>query len=348
MIDPELLRRAFQSLEVAIAVARPESGKIIFENAKFFQWFGPKDDADAPIWTRFAPAETKRAQESIAQKRACTWQAEVKTGPRQVSLAVDIRLLEEEGVDSLMVFQAQNISKQKEAEYMLDSYSKMSEKNAKELSREKERVEKLLLNIMPRSVYEEMRDYGSTTPHRFDAASVLMLDFVGFTNMAVSRDPGTLISELNDIFSAFDRIVDLFDCQPLKTIGGGYVAVSGVPEATPDHARNLAKVALRMRRYLERRNAAHPVQWLCRIGIATGPVIGSVVGIQKYVYDIFGYAPNLAARLEAQSAPMEISINKELYELLGDDFAVTPRGDTELKGFGSMPIYTLELEHPTR
>jgi adenylate cyclase len=347
MIDPVLLRSALQSLEVAVAVARPESGTIIFENAKFFLWFEPKDDVDAPIWTRLVSAQAKRAQECIAQKRAFTWQTEIQAGPRQVSLAVEIRLLEEEGADPLVLFQAQNISKQKEAEYMLDSYSKMAEKNAKELSREKERVEKLLLNIMPRSVYEELRDYGSTTPHRFDAGSVLMLDFVGFTDMAVSRDPGTLISELNDIFSAFDRIVDLFDCERIKTIGDGYVAVSGLPEATPDHARNLAKVALRMRRYLERRNAAHPVQWLCRIGIATGPVIGSVVGIQKYVYDIFGYAPNLAARLEAQSAPMGISINKELYELLGDDFTVTPRGETELKGFGMMPIYSLEFEHPT-
>src|SRR5690606_22772047 len=115
-----------------------------------------------------------------------------------------------------------NISKRKEAEYMLDSYSKMSERNAKELQREKERVEKLLLNIMPRPVYEELRDYGTTTPVRFDAASVLMLDFVGFTEMAVSRDPSALISELNDIFSAFDRIVELFNCERIKTIGDGY------------------------------------------------------------------------------------------------------------------------------
>jgi adenylate cyclase len=345
MIDPVLLRRALQSLEVAVAVARPESGTIIFENAKFFLWFEPKDDVDAPIWTRFASNEAKRAQESIAQKQACTWQMEVQAGPRQVCLDIEVRLLEEEGADPLILFQARNISKQKEAEYMLDSYSKMAEKNAKELNREKERVEKLLLNIMPRSVYEEMRDYGSTTPQRFDAASVLMLDFVGFTDMAVSRDPSALITELNDIFSAFDRIVDLFNCERIKTIGDGYVAVSGLPEATTDHARNLAKVALRMRRYLERRNAAHPVKWRCRIGIATGPVIGSVVGIQKYVYDIFGYAPNLAARLEAQSAPMEISINEALYELLGDDFSVTTRGETELKGFGMMPVYALEFEH---
>jgi adenylate cyclase len=345
MIDPVFLRRALQTLDVAIAVAQPENGTIIFENAKFFLWFAPKEDVDGSIWSRLPPAEARLAQDCIAQKRAFTWQEEVQAGPRKVSIAAEMRLLEEEGADPLILFQAQNISKQMEAEYMLDSYSKMAEKNAKELSREKERVEKLLLNIMPRSVYEEMRDYGSTTPQRFDAASVLMLDFVGFTDMAVSRDPSALITELNDIFSAFDRIVDLFNCERIKTIGDGYVAVSGLPEATADHAQNLAKVALRMRRYLERRNAAHAVTWRCRIGIATGPVIGSVVGIQKYVYDIFGYAPNLAARLEAQSAPMAISINKALYQLLGDDFLVTPRGETELKGFGVMPIYTLEFEH---
>jgi adenylate cyclase len=127
MIDPALLRRVLQSLDVAIAVARPENGTIIFENAKFFLWFAPQDDVDALIWTRLASREVKRAQECIAQKQAFTWQTEIQAGPRQVSLAAEIRLLEEEGVDSLILFQAQNISKQKEAEYMLDSYSKMSE-----------------------------------------------------------------------------------------------------------------------------------------------------------------------------------------------------------------------------
>jgi class 3 adenylate cyclase len=197
---------------------------------------------------------------------------------------------------------------------------------------------------MPRSVYEEMKDFGTTTPQRFDAASVLMLDFVGFTSMAVSRDPAAIVAELNDIFSAFDRIVELFGCERIKTIGDAYVAVSGLPEANPDHATNIARVALRMRRYLERRNASHPNQWRCRVGIATGPVIGSLVGIQKYVYDIFGPAVNLAARLEQFSEPMRITLPAATADLIRNDFVVAPKGEFEIKGFDTLPLFSLEDE----
>jgi len=193
-------------------------------------------------------------------------------------------------------------------------------------------------------VYEEMRDYGTSTPQRFECASVLMLDFVDFTEMAVSQDPSAIIAELNDIFSAFDRIVEMFGCERIKTIGDAYMAVSGVPEATSDHAQNIAKVALRMRRYLEKRNAAHPAEWLCRIGINSGPLIGSIVGVQKYVYDIFGPGVNLAARMETYSDPMRITLSEETYELIRDDFLCSERGEFEVKGFGSMRLYDLEGE----
>jgi class 3 adenylate cyclase len=220
----------------------------------------------------------------------------------------------------------------------------MSEKHTRELTREKERVEKLLLNIMPRSVYEEMKDFGTTTPQRFDSASVMLLDFVGFTDMAISQDPSGLITQLNDMFTAFDRIVELFGCERIKTIGDAYMAVSGVPDTNPDHAQNVARVALRIRRYLERRNAAHAEPWLCRIGINTGPLVGSVVGIQKYVYDIFGPGVNLAARMESYSDPMQITLCEETYELIKNEFSCSPRGDFEVKGFGTKTLYSLDSE----
>lgn len=228
---------------------------------------------------------------------------------------------------------------------MLDSYSRLAEKHARDVQKEKERVEKLLLNIMPRAVYEEIKDFGASTPQRFEQASVLMLDFVGFTEMAVSRDPSAIVAELNDIFSAFDRIVEMFGCERIKTIGDAYMAVSGLPEATPEHAANIARVATRLRRYIERRNASHPTQWLCRIGINTGPVIGSIVGVQKYVYDIFGPAVNLAARLEALSEPMQITMCADTALLIQDDFLCRPRGPVEVKGFGELELWTLVDEH---
>lgn len=322
----------------------PADWIIRFENAQFFKWFPPGGDIQEQLAERLSGLDESRARRRVDDGRPYRYDTEVKVGARTVSINVEIRTEEIDG-DSFLLVECTDTSKQKEAEYMLDSYSRMAEKNARELEKEKDRVEKLLLNIMPRSVYEEMRDYGTTTPQRVDAASILMLDFVDFTEMAIARDPGALVAELNDIFSAFDRIVDLFGCERIKTIGDCYVAVSGLPEANVDHASNIAKVALRMRHYLEKRNASHPTQWICRIGIATGPVIGSVVGIQKYVYDIFGPAVNLAARMESVCKPMEITMTAETYDRIGDEFAVSELGDFKIKGFGDIPLYRLEGEH---
>ena len=349
MPETNLLKHVFQAQNYAVAVADPESWAVIFENGRFFQWFPPNGETaegtQDTLKTRLLGLDLERALARLGNGRPYAYDAEVKAGPRTLSLAVTLRGETVDGRDYLVV-ECQNVSKQKEAEYMLDSYSRLAERNTRELQREKERVEKLLLNLMPRSVYEELKDLGTTTPQRFDSASVLMLDFVGFTDMAISREPGALISELNDIFTGFDRIVELFGCERIKTIGDAYLAVSGIPEATTDHAANAARVALRMRRYLERRNAAHPTEWRCRIGIHTGPVIGSIVGIQKYVYDIFGPAVNLASRLETRCEPMQILVSEETYGLLRDDFRLADRGEIEIRGFGLQQVYSLEGEMP--
>ena len=230
---------------------------------------------------------------------------------------------------------------------MLESYSKLAEKHSRDLQREKERAEKLLLNIMPRAVYEEMKHFGMVTPQRFDNASILLLDFVGFTDMAISRSPGPVVAELNDIFTAFDRIVEACGCERIKTIGDAYMAVAGLPEADPDHAHNLARVALRMKRYIERRNTAHPEVWKCRIGISSGPVVGSILGVHKYVYDIFGPGVNLTSRMETMSDPMQITISESTFLLVRDDFVCSERGAFEVKGFGEQKLYGLESEQPS-
>ena len=106
----------------------------------------------------------------------------------------------------------------------------------------------------------------------------------------------------------------------------------------------MAKLAVRIRRYLERRNASHPIEWRCRIGVATGAVVGSIVGIQKYVYDIFGPAVNWASRLEASADPMQIVINERANELIREKFDTAPLGISDLKGVGEVETYAIVAE----
>lgn len=352
-MDDAILKSTVQSLGMGLAVVDAADWTIRFENAKFFQWFPPApekgedEDEDDPADARIPGFSIEMAEKRIGRGRPYEFETDLKVGARTINLKISVRSGEGDDADHAII-ECHNISKQKEVEYMLDSYSKMSERNARELQKEKDRVEKLLLNLMPRTIYEELKDYGTTTPQKFDEVTVLMLDFVGFTEMAISHDAGAVVAELNDIFSAFDRITELFDCERIKTVGDSYVAVSGLPEANPDHARNIAKVALRMRRYLEKRNASHPQTWECRIGLATGQLIGSIVGIQKYVYDIFGPAANLAARMEAHCEPMQIIITESCSKLIDDEFGTSELGTFKIKGFGEIPLYQLDFERGRR
>jgi adenylate cyclase len=329
---------------VGLAVVDPDSFTVLLHNATFGEWF-PADPGANQALSELLPdfdAEAVAAQLEEAQRWVC--EVEVKPKRRVITLAIEIVPAVGSSSGELLV-QCQNISKIKELEYMIESYSKMIERQNRDLVKEKERVEKLLLNIMPQQIYEEWKEFGVTTPQRFDDASVLMLDFVGFTEMSIAHEPAKLISELNDIFTAFDRIVEQFGCERLKTIGDAYLAVSGMPEANPEHARNIARVALRFVRYLKRRNELSEFEWVCRIGISSGPVIGSVVGVQKYVYDIFGPGVNLAARLEPLCGPMQILVSDDTYQIIKNQFRFSDQGEHDIRGFGKTHVHALEGDY---
>ena len=341
-LPAERLVDLLRDLEIGVAVVCLADWRIVFENGRFFQWCPPTGDADAPLDSRLPGFKAERARDRIEKNRPYRQELETREGARSTWLDISLRAFD--GGGDHAVVEIRDMTAQKRAEYMLESYSDVSERNTRELQKEKDRVERLLLNVMPRSVYEEMKDYGTVTPQRYENATVMLLDFVDFTEMSVSREPGELITELNDIFSAFDRIVEMFGCERIKTMGDAYMAVAGLPEPSPDHAADMARVALRIRRYIDRRNAAHTRTWNCRIGIATGPVIGSIVGIQKYVYDIFGPGVNLAARMENLSESMRITMSAETYDLIKEEFIFEKRGDYDIKEFGSMDLYNLDGE----
>jgi adenylate cyclase len=226
-----------------------------------------------------------------------------------------------------------------EAQGMINAYSQMVERQKVEIEAEKAHVEKLLLNILPRKTLEDLRLLGRSEPEHFPDVSVLFLDFVGFTAISQQLSPQTLFAELNDMFTAFDTIVAQQGCERIKTIGDAYLAVSGMPEPRPDHARQIVDVALRIRDYLLERNTTHEQTWKCRIGIHSGAVIAGIVGQVKYIYDIFGDGVNTAARMESHSEPMCINISKSTHLKISDTFVCETRGSMPVKGKGDQEMF---------
>ena len=209
----------------------------------------------------------------------------------------------------------------------------------REAQNEREKSEKLLLNILPSRVADELKNSGHSTPQNFPEVTILFSDLVNFTEKSKSLDAETLLAELNEIFTAFDRIMDESGCERIKTIGDAYFAVCGIPEVRDDHAFRMTDAARRMIEYLEERNRTAAVKWEMRVGIHTGSAIAGIVGTNKYIYDVFGDAVNTASRMESASNPMRINLSETTARLLGDRIPLDDRGNIEVKGKGAIRMF---------
>jgi len=220
---------------------------------------------------------------------------------------------------------------------------KVRERTA-EVVKEKEKSEALLLNTLPVKVVDDLKKYGKTEPESFDNVTVYFSDICTFTDISAGLDPHDTINELNDMFTAFDDIMTKHKCERIKTIGDAYMAVCGLPEKDENHALNIARAAVEIRKYLEDRASTHDIKWRVRIGLNSGKVTGGIVGVRKYLYDIFGDTVNTASRMESNSEPMRINCSEATYKILQDKFRFTKREATIVKGKGEMNMYFIEEE----
>ena len=324
-INEQLLR----AIGVGVTLLDATDFRIRFLNDTFKEWFADIEEGQhiSEILPALDIEEVKRA---LAEDGQYASETSFRLRRRTMTLAMTINSALE-GNEQVAVLVCQNISRIKELESMIDSYSMMVERNTREIKREKEQVEKLLLNMMPRSVYEEYKTFGVVTPTKHDSVAVLCLDFAGFADNVATQEAGVIVSELNDIYTAFDRIGDQFGCERIKTVGDLYVTVAGMPDPSDHASESIADTAVRFVRYLEQRNNSHPVKWKCRIGLASGSVIGSVVGVQKYIYDVFGPAVIDATRLREFAQPMEIVTSTDFSDVLGSGINAQTDGKAEIR-----------------
>ncbi len=212
------------------------------------------------------------------------------------------------------------------------------------LDLERKKTENLLHTLLPTKIVWELQQYGRTRPRLFRHVSVLFTDIVQFTKVCSLMSPELLIRELNELFSSFDAIVEKHDCERIKTIGDAYLAVCGMPEENKHHAENIIKAALGIADYMQARNAEKAVKWEIRLGIHSGEVVGSIVGVKRYIYDIFGDAVNTASRMESNADPMRVNISEATHALVKDKFECEERPPLAIKGKGAMKMYYVKGE----
>jgi class 3 adenylate cyclase len=228
---------------------------------------------------------------------------------------------------------------------MLSRYRYVRKTN-KIIEFEKERSEQLLLNVLPAETAEELKERGSATPKHYDTVTVLFTDFKGFTRIAEQLTPRELVAELDFCFHAFDKIIDKHNIEKIKTIGDAYMCAGGIPVANTSNPVDVVKAGLEIKEFMEKlkrqKTARGEDSWELRIGIHTGPVIAGVVGKNKFAYDIWGDAVNLASRMESSGIPGKVNISGSTYELVKDHFTCVYRGKIEAKNKGEVDMYIVD------
>ena len=206
----------------------------------------------------------------------------------------------------------------------------------RERDRERERSERLLLNVLPEPIAERLKSGESPIADRASEVGVLFADIAGFTRMSETMSPEELVHLLDEVFTLFDGLVADHGLEKIKTIGDAYMVASGLLGGGTGHYVDLAEVALEMQEAIAR---TPPLE--VRIGMDIGPVVAGVIGRRKFIYDLWGDTVNTAGRMESQGIPGATQVTERAYLRLAPAFAFEERGMIDVKGKGPMRTYLL-------
>jgi adenylate cyclase len=211
------------------------------------------------------------------------------------------------------------------------------------VERAESQTEDLLNNILPIAIVERLREHPTESiADAFEHTSILFSDIQGFVPLSKSLGASRTVALLNEMMSRFDALSVKYGVEKIKTIGDAYMAVAGLPEPAADHADRLARMGVEMFVAKDEVAALFGVMIRMRIGIASGPVMAGIIGTQKFSYDVWGDAVNLAARLESSGEPERIQVSADARDAISADWcSFESRGLIEIKGLGPLETWLL-------
>jgi class 3 adenylate cyclase len=210
-----------------------------------------------------------------------------------------------------------------------------------QLQSEQKKSERLLYNILPRSIANRMKQGETTIADSHPDVTVMLADLVGFTTLSAHIGPEQVVQLLNEIFSAFDLLAANHGLEKIKTIGDAYMVAGGIMFPQPDHAEACAALAFNMQEEIEHLNQQYNTSVQLRIGICTGPVVAGVIGRGRFAYDLWGETVNLACRLESMGEAGKVQIAESTYERLKDKYQFAPKHRLDLRGYENVSAYWL-------
>ena len=211
------------------------------------------------------------------------------------------------------------------------------------IEREKEKTNNVLRNIVPEKILQDMAK-GCVAPEWFENASIMICDISEINPDLSKEDSSLLMNELSEIYGVFDSIVEKNNCIRIKTAGNIYFAVSEIFAQDSHSALSLVKVGEEFRKYIVQRNSKSNVKLQVKIGIHSGAVAGSMIGANRFSYDLFGENVNIAWYLKSYAQNGQIAISWSTYKLVAGGFKCNKQEPFIIEGYGSLESYLLESE----
>ena len=176
-----------------------------------------------------------------------------------------------------------------------------------ELEEERRVTEELLSSTLPPQMMAALKE--GRQPALRAVGSVLFCDIVSFTVFAGSVDARRLVGILNRMFVFFDLLAEKHGIEKVKTLGDCYVASAGILAPSADHAEATCKMACGMHQAMARLNAIFGLALQVRIGVHSGDVVGGVIGLKKFTFDLWGANVDVANAMESEGVPGRVNVS---------------------------------------
>ncbi len=286
--------------------------------------------------------------------------------PALISLA--LRAIEWEG-DQYIRVHARDSTRLKEKDAVIQSHTKMLERNNRELQRKTRLLEekndqltalssklgKYLSPQVYQSIFTGENQVKVETYRK--QLTVFFSDIQGFTELTDSLEPELLANVLNHYLQEMSEIAHRYGGTVDKFIGDGILIFFGDPKSKGDKEDAVAAVlmALEMRErvaslrgYWRGLGVTKPLH--VRMGINSGYcTVGNFGSDKRMEYTVVGGHVNLASRLETIAAADEVLISEQTYALLDGKFECQERGEMRLKGIahpvGVYAVKSYNYEH---
>jgi adenylate cyclase len=218
------------------------------------------------------------------------------------------------------------------------------------LQAEQAKSERLLLNILPGPIAERLKEQHATIADGFADVTVMFADIIDFTRLSEEMPPKFMVTLLNEVFSHFDQLAEKHGLEKIKTIGDAYMVAGGLEihhrydaEHAParDYSTAICDLALDIRDYMGGISGIRRSRLQIHIGIGTGPVVAGVIGMKKFIYDLWGDTVNIASRVTAEATAGVILVDSMTHRRVREDFEFEGPQVINVKGKGEVTVFRL-------